>query len=91
MGGNIQVGGSMDLTKAAQKVLSVLLQRSALSGGELASITELSGTELFEAAQELLRARVISANEPAFGPSQIFRVYFNLNPSARSFGELAVR
>ena len=78
------------LTKAAQKVLSVLLQRSALSGGELASITELSGTELFEATQELLKARVISANEPSFGPSQILRVYFNLNPSARSFSELAV-
>ena len=78
------------LSPNGQKVLRVLLERSALSGGELANLTGLTPALLYDATQELLKARVISVNEPSSDANQILRIYFNLNPSARSFAEFAV-
>jgi hypothetical protein len=79
------------LSQDSQKVVRVLLQRPALSGGELASLTGLTPDLLYAATQELLQARVISINEPTFDANQIWKIYFNLNPSARPFAESAVR
>jgi len=82
---------SPSLSAGSQKVLRVLLQQSALSGDELSILTELEPKDLFEAMQELLSARVISANQPLFNTGQVLKTYFNLNPSARGFAEFATR
>jgi len=79
------------LSTEGQKALRVLLRQSALSGRELASRAELTSEELYKATLELLDVGVISVNEPSFDVNQISRVYFNVNPSARSFAEFAVR
>lgn len=79
------------LSVDGQKVVRILLERSAMSGDELSVLTGLDSKSLFAAMQELLSAQVISANQPLFIPEQVLRTYFNLNPSARRFAEFATR
>lgn len=79
------------LSGDSRKTLRVLLEQPALSGGELANLSGLTPDQLCNATRELLNAGVISATEPSFDSSQVLRVYFNLNPSARSFARFAIR
>jgi len=79
------------LSPDSQKILRILLQQSAMSGEQLSLFAELDANALYKAIQELLSAKVISANQPLFSPEQVYKTYFNLNPSARRFAEFASR
>lgn len=79
------------LTPDSKQVLRALLQRPVLSGDELAFKTRLDFDILDSAIRPLIDAGYVAASSTWTQPAEIGRAYFNLNPSARRYAEMAAR
>lgn len=72
------------------RLLRVIQRSGVAAGWQLMSEANLTAAELSTAASSLIDKGLISANAPTFDPSQIEKVYFNIQPTGIQYASMVL-
>jgi streptomycin 6-kinase len=79
------------LDDPSKRVLQLIRERGVVSGWQVLSETGVTGQQLFDAANVLLKFSLIAAKGNIYRPDEIGKAYFSLVPSNSNLADQALR